>query len=181
LQSRAELRVLDARLEAAQRQITAIKSERLPALSILGDYGGAGGTASRLLGTYSWSVQLSAPLFDGLRRESRTAAAKSAECGMNVRRRDVAEQVVLEVRRALIGLASAGEETAASEERLRLADRELAYALDRFRAGTSDNAAVITALREVNAARIAWVDACAGLQTTRVELARATGGATQMP
>lgn len=181
LRQRADLRILSAQVEVARRRMSAVNAERLPALSVFGDYGSTGNSTSRLLSTYAWGLQLSVPVFDGLRREGRIAEQRSALREVDVRRRDLTEQITLEVRRSLVELAAAREQMAASEERLGFARQTLAQARDRLTAGITGNSEVVTALVGVDAALAAWVDSRAAYQTARVALARAQGAVTDLP
>jgi outer membrane protein TolC len=120
-------------------------------------------------------------VFDGFRREGRLDEQRSAVRELDVRRRDLAQQAAIEVRGALLDLASAREQLAASAERLALAEQELAESRDRFTAGVAGNADVITASLGLNAARTQMVDARASFQSSRVALARAQGIVTDLP
>ncbi len=181
LGTRADLRMIEVQVDAAERQVTAIKAERLPTLAIFADWGSNGNSTARLLNTYSWGAQVSIPLFDGLRREGRIAEQRSAIRELDARRRDLVQQVVLEVRVALLELTSAAEQLGASDERLALAEQELELARRRFTQGVAGNADVITALLGLNAARTETVDARAAFQSARVALALAQGVVTELP
>ena len=85
------------------------------------------------------------------------------------------------MRAALLDLRAANELLVASEERVGLAEQELAQSRDRFRAGVSGNADVITAQLALNAARTQAIDARASLQSARTSLARAQGTITELP
>jgi outer membrane protein TolC len=126
-------------------------------------------------------VQVSVPVFDGLRREGRIAEQRAAIGELNARRRDLVRQVVLEVRVALLDLTSAAEQIRAADERMALARQELELARRRFAQGVAGNADVITALLSLNAARTETVDARAAFQSARVALARAQGVVTELP
>ncbi len=181
LRQRADLQTLNAQVDLARRQASAVNAERLPALSVIGDYGSTGNATSRLLSTYAWGVQLSVPVFDGLRREGRIAAQRSAARELEIRRGDLVDQIKMDVRESLVELASAREQTVVSEERLQFARLTLAQARDRLTAGMTGNADVVTALMGVNAALAAWVDARAAYQAARISLARTEGAVTEMP
>lgn len=181
LRQRGDLLALEAESDVARRQITSIRAERLATVSIFGDYGGAGSSTSRLLGTYSWGVALSVPVFDGLRREGRIAEQRSALREIDVRRRDLNGQITLEIRTSLLDLSAAREQMTASEDRVAFAREALAQARDRLTAGIAGNSEVVTALVAVNAALSAWVDARAAYQSARVSLARAQGAITEIP
>jgi outer membrane protein TolC len=181
LHTRADLRAADEQINAADRQLSAIKAERLPSLSAFADQGTTGKATDHLLSTYEWGLQVSVPIFDGFRREGRLDEQKSALHELDIRRRDLAQQAAIEVRGALLDLASAREQLTASEERLALGEQELAQARDRFTAGVAGNADVITASLGLNAARTQMVDARAAFQSARVALAHAQGIVTELP
>lgn len=181
LQTRTDLRMIQAQVDAAERQLGAIRAERFPSLSIFADWGSTGGSTARMLQTYSWGVQISVPLFDGLRRRGRIAEQRSAMRELDARRRDLAQQVVLEARVALLELTSAVEQLRAADERLLLAEQELDLARRRFTEGVAGNADVITALLALNAARTEMVDTRAAFQSARVALALAQGAVTELP
>jgi outer membrane protein TolC len=181
MQRRPDLRAADEQLEAAERQIAAVRAERLPALSAFGDDGGSGKDYSTLLNTYTWGVQLSLPLFDGFRREGRIDEQRALASELDVRRRDLRQVVAIEVRSALLDLASAREQVDATRERLRFAEQEVAQARERFAAGVAGNADVITASFSLNAARDQHIGALTSYQNARVALARAQGTVTTLP
>jgi outer membrane protein len=79
------------------------------------------------------------------------------------------------VRIAVLNLASSSEAVAAARERLSLAEQEVAQSRERFQAGVSGNADVITASLTLNVARTQYVDALASYHASRVGLARAQG------
>jgi len=181
LEARAELRMLDAQMGAAGQRVTAIRAERLPVLSIFADGGSTGRGFGRLLDTYSWGLQVSIPVFDGLRREARLAEQHAAIRELQTQRRDLSLQVLFEVRVAFLGMMSAAEGIKASEEQLVLAEQELALAHRRFTEGVAGNADVVAALLGLSEARMQVLDARAAFQLARVALARAEGVVIELP
>ncbi len=181
LSRRADLRTVAAQKIAAEQTVAATRMERLPTLGIFGDQGAIGNSSAHLLNTYTWGLQLSVPIFDGFRREARVQEQRAQVHETDARRRDLEAQTAIEVRAALLDLASARELLAAADERLMLAQQELEQARQRFTAGVSGNADVITASLGINAARTQVVDARAAYQTARVTLARAQGTVTDLP
>jgi outer membrane protein len=180
LRSRADLRSLDEQWAATGQQASAVRSERLPTVSAFGDYGTIGKNGGSLIPTYNWGVQFSLPIFDGLRREGRVEEQTAIQREIDVRRRDLREQASVEVRTALLDLASAREAVAATQERVRLAEQEVSQASERFRAGVAGNADVFTASISLNGARTQVVDALAAYQTSRIALAHAQGSAREL-
>ena len=181
MRTRADLRMAADQAEAAQRQLDVLRAERLPTLSLIADQGLNGKATNHLLSTFNWGIQLSAPVFDGFRRDGRLDEQRAAMRELDVRRRDLAEQATAEVRSALLDVRAAAELLSASEERLALAEQELAQARDRFRAGVAGNAEVVTASIALNASRAQVIDARAALLGARVSLARAQGTTTDLP
>ena len=181
LEQRAELRALDARIAASKLQQAATRAQRLPTVSLYADDGVIGTSLSHLLNTYTWGLQVSVPIFEGFRREGQLAEQQSITRELEVRRRDLAQQVTADVRGTLLDLASTTEQVDAARERLRLATQEVEQARERFRAGISGNADVITASLALTNARTQLNDALTAYQTARVNLARAQGDVTTLP
>ncbi len=181
LAHRPDLRAAAAQLDAARRQVSAIRAERLPTVSGFYDQGVIGLDLSHLLNTYDFGLQVGVPIFNGFRRQGRQQEQEAVAAEFDVRRRDLLAQAAVEVRGSLLDLSSAREQVGAATERQLLAEQELSQARDRFRAGVAGNADVITAALSLNAARTARVDALTAYQSARVSLARAQGALTELP
>jgi outer membrane protein TolC len=179
IQSRPEIRAADLQLALAQQQLATIKAGRLPTVGIFGN-DGQNGFIRNLLNTYTYGIQVSWPVFEGGRREAQTQQQEAVSREIDVRRRDLRQQVTLDVRTALLDLASAREQVEAARERQTLAEQEVAQARERFRAGVAGNADVITASLTLNNARTGLVDALTAYEAARVALARAEGNVTQL-
>jgi len=179
--NRPDLRAADEQLLAARQGIRALQAERLPSLSAFGDQGVIGQASNRMLPTYDWGVQISLPLFDGLRREGRIEEQRAVAGEADVKRRDLRAQAEVEVRAALLDLTSAREQVDAARERLRLTEQEVAQTRERFAAGVGGNAEVITASLSLTASRNQLLDALTQYQSSRVALARAQGDARTIP
>jgi outer membrane protein TolC len=139
------------------------------------DQGYTSASYAHLLRTYSFGVQLSLPLFEGGRAESRIDEQQAVVRAAELRLADVTDQVSLEVRSALLDLNSATEQVALARERLRLAEAEVTQAQERFSAGVAGNADVITALLALTTSRAQLIDAETSLRYSQVSLARAEG------
>jgi outer membrane protein TolC len=179
LRRRPDLKALDAQLSVSQQQLAAIKATKLPRVSAFGNDGEIG-FIDHLLNTYTYGVQLSWSAFDGGRRSAQGQEQEAMSRDIEVRRRDLRQQVSLDVRGALLDLASAREQVDAARERQRLSEQEVAQAQERFRAGVASNADVITASLTLNAARTGLIDALTSYQGARVSLARAEGTVSQL-
>ncbi|HZK78259.1 MAG TPA: TolC family protein, partial [Gemmatimonadaceae bacterium] len=178
---RADIEATSRELDAGRQGSRAIRAERLPTLSAFGNDGAIGKNGSHFLNTYIWGVELSFPVFDGFRRQGKLSEQEAVNAGLELRRRELERQVSVEVRSALLNLATARDQVVAARERLALAQQEYSQAQDRFRAGVASNADVIAASLSLNGARNLEIDALAGYQAARVDLARAQGIATELP
>jgi outer membrane protein TolC len=181
LRERADVVAAQRTLEAGQQAVRAIRAERLPTLGAFADDGAIGTSLSHLLNTYTWGVQVSLPVFDGFRRTARTREQEAQTGQLAIQRRELERQVSVDVRSALLDLATSREQVVAARGRLNLAQQEYSQAADRFRAGVAGNADVVTASLSLNAARNGVIDALAAYQAARVSLARAEGTATKLP
>ena len=175
LNSRPDLRAAEEQIIAAQTAVSAIRAERLPIIGAFADDGLNAKPGGNVLTTYNWGIQVSLPIFDGARREGRIREQQAAVRELEIRRRDLRQQVSIEVRGALLDIASANEQVDAARERGQLAEQELAQARERFRAGVAGNGDVVLASIGLNAARTQLVDALTSYQSARVALARAEG------
>lgn len=171
--------VLQLRDEAARTHARVAASERLPAISMYADHGSNGKETERMLGTYSYGVQVSLPIFDGLRLESRKSEEISRAREAEVTALDTKRQVETDVRTAMISVSSAREESL-QRRRLVLAEQEVSQARERLRQGVSGNADVITASMTLNSARDLVIDALAKYHMARVSLAASKGLTTSI-
>jgi outer membrane protein TolC len=178
LRGRNDLRSIALQAQSARQQAAAIRSERLPTIGVFADEGQAYRLGRSSLPTYDWGVQLSLPVFDGFRREGRVEEQVAVARDLEMRERDLRSQVEADVRIAIPNLTSSSEAVGAARERLQLAEQEVAQARERFQAGVSGNADVITASLTLNSARTQYVDALTSYQAARVALARARGSIT---
>jgi len=178
VRGRSDLRSMGLQAQAAREQAAAIRNERLPTIGVFADQGQAYRLGRSSLPTYQWGVQFSLPVFDGFRREGRTEEQLAMAQDYEMRERDLRIQVEADVRIALLNLTSSTQAVASARERLQLAEQEVSQARERFQAGVSGNADVITASLTLNTARTQYVDALTSYQAARVALARARGSIT---
>lgn len=180
LRQRPDLAAAERGLEAARQGAKAIKAERLPTLSAFADDGAIGTSTAHMLNTYEWGVQVSLPIFDGLKRSGKLSEQQARASQLDVQRKELERTVTVEVRTALLDLGIARDQVEAARGRLGLAQQEYSQAQDRFRAGVAGNADVVTAALSLNAARNQVIDALTAYQAARVGLAHAEGIATQL-
>jgi outer membrane protein TolC len=174
-EQRLELRVQENRQRLAALSLSSVASERLPSLSLNGDYGLIGVKPEDALATRSIGLMFSVPIFDGGQREGRISETRSRVRQEYIRMKDVSDQVTLEVRNALLTLESSTQQVAVSEKGMELALKELTFARDRFAAGLTTNIEVTNAQTSVARARDNQIEALFRFNASRINLARAKG------
>lgn len=177
---RAELAAERARTEAIRRSLWAIRYENLPSLGLNGAYTESGRRTGTLAGTYNLQLLLSVPILDGFRRQNRSKEQSARLEIQEIREHDLTNQVETEARQAVLDLSSAEQQVAIAGERVRLADRELTEAQERFRAGVAGSVETTNAQSSVIAAHDALIQARVNYGTARVSAYRALGVIDQL-
>jgi outer membrane protein len=175
---RGDVRSAQASSLAAQRSISAARMERFPTVSAFAQ---AASTTNGALDARTYGLQISVPVFDGLRREARIQEAHAREREAQAQYEDARRLAEVEVRSALLDLGAAREQVMAARVQLQLAEREVSQARDRFTNGVAGNADVINAQLSLNNARDIVVEALTSYHSARVSLASAQGATTEMP
>ncbi len=174
-EQRLELRAQENRQRLASLSLSSVTSERIPSLSLNGDYGWIGLKPEDALSTRSIGLTLSVPIFDGGQRESRISETRSRVRQESIRMKDVSDQVTLEVRNALLTLQSSTQQVGVAARGMELALKELTFAKDRFAAGLTTNIEVTNAQTSVARARDNQIEALFRFNASRINLARAKG------
>lgn len=177
---RAELAAEQARTMAARRTLRSIKYENLPSLGLSGSYQQTGQRTADLAGSYAVQLQLSVPILDGFRRQSRAREENERLEVQEIRERDLGNQVETEARQAVLDLESAQQQVAIADDRLRLAELELGQAKERFQSGVAGSVETTNAQSSVIGARDAFIQARLNHGTARVSAYRALGVIDQL-
>lgn len=180
LEHRAELEAERVRTTVIRRSLAAIGREYIPSLSLAGQFVQSGRDLNGLAGSYSIGLQLTLPLLDGLRRPARQQEQRIRLEAQELRQHDLERQVATEARQALLDLSSAGHQVALATDRLRLAERELSQARDRFTAGVAGSVETTSAQGGLIAARDGLIQARVNAAVARVSALRALGVLDQL-
>lgn len=175
LEHRPEVEAERGRTRVLTRSLQSIGREYLPSLSLAGQYLQSGTNLNTLAGSYSIGLQLSLPVLDGFRRPARQQEQRARLEAQQLRQHDLERQVATEVRQALLDLSSADQQVGLARERLRLAERELAQARDRFAAGVAGTVETTSAQGGLVAARDGLIQARVNAAVARVSSLRALG------
>jgi len=174
-EQRVELKAQENRQKLAALSLSSVSGERVPSLSLNGDYGWIGVKPDDVLATRSIGLIFSLPIFDGGQREARISETRSRVRQELIRMKDVTDQVALEVRNALLTLDSSTQQVAVAEKGMELALKELTFARDRFAAGLTTNIEVTNAQTSVARARDNHIEALFRFNASRINLSRAKG------
>jgi outer membrane protein TolC len=175
LEHRAEVEAERSRTRVLERSLKAIGYEYLPSLSLAGGYTQSGRTLGSLAGSYNIGIQVTLPLLDGFRRPARQQEQAARLEAQRLRQHDLERQVATDTRQALLDLSSADHQVQLASDRLRLAERELSQARDRFTAGVAGTVETTSAQGGLIAARDGLIQAHVNAAVARVLALRALG------
>ena len=177
---RPEMAAERERTRAAALQRSAVTWENLPSVAGFGQVNESGIKADSL--HYSWSLglQVSVPIFDGLRRQRRAQEQSAKLDAQQFREKDLQNAIAVEARSALLDLTSAREAVEVAGVRLALATQELQQAEERFRAGAAGSVETSQAQLGLFSARDALIQSKVNLGSARVRAYRALGALDQM-
>jgi len=179
-ENRTELKAQLTRQKLASLSLSSVTNERVPSLSLNGDYGWVGLKPEDAFATRSVGLMLSVPIFDGGQREGRISENRSRVRQESIRMQDLSDQITLEVRNALLTLDSSTQQVAVAEKGIELAMKELTFARDRYAAGLATNIEVTNAQTSVARARDNQIEALFRFNASRINLARAKGEIEQL-
>lgn len=163
------------REEGARLTYDATKLERVPSVAGFADYGSIGSSINHAIPTRGYGLSLRLPIFDGGRRDARRAETLSQYQQERIRTYDLQQQVELDVRLALDGLASAEEQVKVAEEGLELSQSELEQARRRYQAGLVGSIEITDAQTRLARARDNRIAALYNQNLARINLGQAVG------
>jgi outer membrane protein TolC len=168
---RAQKAVQQARLD-----VHAATFERLPSLTLGGNYGrGASNFDDELQPQWSANASLTLPIFDGLKSGADRRIALSRQRSQEARLRSLELQISAELRLAAQDANSRNAQIGMADKNLQLARDQLRLAQQRYQQGVADNREVVEAQTQLAVAEDNLVDATYQYNLSRVELARARG------
>jgi outer membrane protein TolC len=175
LAERPDLKAQQERETNTRISASATKLERMPSLSVYGDYGSIGSGFDSALPTRVVGMTLRVPIFDGGRRDYRRVEAASQFRAEKVRTKELKEQIELDVRLALDALHSAEEQVKVAQDGLQLSENELAQAQRRYEAGIAFGLEVTDAQTRLERARDNETEALYNYNLARIDLEQAMG------
>jgi outer membrane protein TolC len=173
---RAEYLAAQRAVEQAKLNVRTATYERLPSLTLSGNFGYAAPKFDDDLQD-QWAIGLgvSVPVFDGLRTTANRRIALSRQRAQEARLHHLELQISSELRLALQDAGSRNAQVTVAEKGLRLAQEELRLAQQRYRQGVADNREIVEAQNRLAVADDNLVDAIYLYNLSRLELARVKG------
>lgn len=174
---RADYLAQQKSLEQSQVDVRTATFERVPTLSLSGNYGLNSEWIDDTDKDKQWAlgVTLGVPIFDGFRIGANRRSAQSRQRSAEARLHHLELQISGEIRIALQDASSRNAQVTVAEKSLALAQDELRFAQQRYQNGVADNRELVEAQNRLVIAEDNLVEAIYQYNLSRVELARSKG------
>jgi outer membrane protein TolC len=174
---RADHQAAEAQLRAAERTLSAARDERLPALSVSGDYGAIGENPSHSHGTFTAAVILKFPIWLGGRTEGDIKQAEASLAQRQAEIEDLKSQVESDVRNAYLDLRAATNQVEVARKNVQVTRETLDLTRQRFEAGVTDNVEVVQAQESLSSAELDVINSVFAHNVAKLSLARSIASA----
>jgi outer membrane protein TolC len=177
LDRRADIKAADAQVRAAEHSVAAARSERLPSLSVNGNYGAIGTNPAQASATFSAAATLSIPIWQGGRAEGDIKQAQAALSQRQGELDDLKGQVEADVRNAYLEMQAAASQVKLAQRNLQVTTETLDLTRQRFDAGVTDNVEVVQAQESLTSAQLDQINSVFAHNIAKLSLARAIASA----
>ncbi len=158
-----------------QRELKAVKYQRLPTLAFNGYYGVIGVTDGSYHGVFSAVGSLSVPIFREAAQRGEQDVVDAQLVALHQREADLRVTIDEQIRASMLDVNAAKELVEVSQSNVALAQQELSDERDRFAAGVDDNLPVVDAQASVASAQASLVNSLYQYNLAKLQLARNTG------
>ena len=180
-QRRPELKMSELRIEQAGKMVRAAQSEYFPAISLVGNYGRFGDTASlsgtQYKDTESWQVMAVANwnFWEWGKTKYRVDAGKARENQALDQSRELNDQIALEIQNAFLVLQEAESQIAVSKKVIEQAEENFRIAEARYKERVARSTEVLDAQTLLTRAKAEYANALADYNIAHARLQRAMG------
>ena len=174
---RWDLRSAEEQRTAAERALSAARSERLPSVSFNGYYGVSGTHPNESHGNFAAQGTINIPIFDGGRISGDIRQAQATLRQRQAEYDDQKARVEQDVRNVLIQLRVAAGQVKLAESNRQYAEETLTQSRDRFEAGITNTVEVVQAQQQEASAENDYISSLFAWNLARLSLARAIGDA----
>jgi outer membrane protein TolC len=174
---RTDIKAAEAQIHAAEHSLSAARDERLPSLSVSGNYGAIGTNPSQAHTAYAGAATLSIPIFQGVRTEGEVTQAKASLAQRRAELEDTRSQVESDVRSAYLDLRAATSQVKVAQRNLQVTSETLDLTRQRFDAGVTDNVEVVQAQESLTSAELDVINSVFAHNVAKLSLARSIASA----
>lgn len=175
LSVRSDLASLKQTVTAAELDVKAARAERLPAVSVEGEYGGAGTNPANYSQVYAVTGTISIPIFTSGRIRSERHEAESALVQRRAEYQDLEGRVAYDVHVAMLDAKASESAVHVAEQNQHLAQNALSQSQDRYQNGVTNDLEVVQAQETLVAAKENLIGSLFSFNVAKISLARALG------
>ena len=174
-QHRKDYLALQATIDVEQRELRAVKYQRLPTVAFNGFYGVLGETTGLYHGVFQAEGSLRFPIFREAAQRGEQETVSAQLQGLRDRLASTRDDIEAQIRTAMLDVQAAHDLVQVAQANVDLTRQELSDERDRFAAGVDDNLPVIDAEAAVTGAEAQLVRALFQFNVAKLNLARNTG------
>ena len=172
---RKDLLSLQAQIQVGDRELRAVRYQRLPTVAFNGYYGVLGETTGLYHGVFTAQGTMKFPIFREAEQRGQQDQVNAQLMGLHQRESDLRVAIDAQIRSSMLDVQSAEQLAKVAQSNVALAQQVLSDARDRFTAGVDDNLAVVDAQASVTSAEFQLVQALYQYNVAKLNLARNTG------
>ena len=169
------MKAAEGQVRAAQLTRTAARDERLPSISVSGNYGAIGPTPAEARGTFAVAGTVRVPIWLGGKTEADIAEADAVVAQRQAELEDLKGSIEGEVRNAYLDLQTATSQVDLAKTNLAVSQETLVLARQRFDAGVTDAVEVVQTQQTVATAQLDYINSVFAHNVAKLSLARAMG------
>ena len=169
-----------AKVQSGEASRKAALAERYPTVDFNANYGAIGPTLANSHGTYTATVGLSVPIFQGGRTRGDLLEVDAQLEKRKAELEELRGRIEYQVRAALLDIQASARQVEVTADARDLAGQQLGQARDRFKAGVTDNLEVVQAQQAVAAADENYVGSLLAFSRAKGDLVLGIGGAEKL-
>jgi outer membrane protein TolC len=178
LENRPELKAAQNRMQAANMQLGAAKSDNYPSIDLLFEYGKKNGYLPDLneqLENTVAGAQFKMPIFNGLKTHNQIKEAKAAYMSTQASVEDARNMAVSDVQQIVSDIHTNIEKIKAAELHVKLAEEAVSQAKIRYQSGVITNLDLLNAETALDQAKLLHLKALYSYIISRENLKKAVG------
>jgi outer membrane protein TolC len=166
---------LQQQIALTQRELKAVKYQRLPTLAFNGNYGIIGLTPGPYHGDFAAEGSLNVPIFREAAQRGEQDVVGSQLTALHEEEANLRVTIDEQIRASMLDVNAAKELVKVAQSNVELAQRELSDERDRFTSGVDDNLPLVDAEASVADAQAQLVSSLYQYNVAKLQLARNTG------